>query len=258
MLNKRILIAGDVPYVDTLYALCAAGGYKADVYHIEELDDPAILDQMIKDATRCDLFIESLNDAPASKLWLIEGVEPNLKERTPILSHCLCTTATEVASWCEYPQRVIGYSLLPPITAPTLVEFTPALQADFNSTAQAREFFDKLGFEIVRVPDTPAMVRARIICCLINEAAYTLDQQVASAEDIDLAVQLSANLPLGPLSWADEIGLDVVLGTLNALYDFWRDERYHPSPLIKQKVLAGHLGKKTGRGFFIEPLGSGV
>ena len=246
------MIAGENPYVEELRYLCIAQGYKIDYYYIEDLDDQDILDQMVRDATRCDIFIETLNESPASKLWLIEGVEPNLRERTPLLSNCLSASATEVASWCVNPQRVVGFGLIPPIKTPAPIEFVPALQTDFQSTSLARDFWEKLGFSVVRVPDTPGLVRARIVCSVINEAVFALDQLVANAEDIDRAMKLGMSFPRGPLSWADEIGLDVVLGTLTAMYEYWGEDRYRPAPLLKQKVRAGHLGKKSGRGFFIE------
>ena len=251
-MSKRILLVGEAPFVDVLLDLCEVKGFKVDMHYVEDLDEPENLDKMVKDAGKCDLFIESLNDSKTSKLWLIEGVEPNLKEKTTILTNCLCASATEVASWCENPSRVVGFGLLPPITFPGLVEYVPSMQANFHSAAFAREFFEKIGLEPVRVPDTPGMVRARMVCALINEAALALDRGVASAEDIDTGTRLVLGLPRGPLAWADEIGLDVVLGTLLSLHEYWGEARFHPAPLLRQKVRAGHLGKKTGRGFFID------
>lgn len=253
-MNKHIIIAGEAPFVDDLYSLCLAKGYKTDVFHIDDLDQQENLDKLVNDAAQCDIFIESLNESTASKLWLIEGVEVNLKDNALLLTNALCTSATEVASWCTNPRRVVGFGLLPPITPPCPLEFVPPLQAAVQSATQARELFEKLGFEIVRAPDAPGMVRMRLLCTLINEAVFALDQKIASAEEIDIAMQLSCHLPRGPLAWADELGLDVVLGVLVGMYDFWGEERYRPAPLLKQKVQARHLGKKVGRGFFVDPL----
>ncbi|KAB2906069.1 MAG: 3-hydroxybutyryl-CoA dehydrogenase [Anaerolineae bacterium] len=251
-MSKRVLLVGEPPFIDTLSNLCTTHGFKLTVYDSADLDDQDILDQMVKDATKCDIFLESLNESSASKLWLIEGVEPNLRENTPILTHALCASATEVASWCELSERVVGYSLLPPVHVPGLVEFAPSMQADFQSVTLAKDFLEKLGLETVRVPDAPGLVRARIVFSLINEAVLALDEKVASAEDIDKALKTATYYPRGPLEWADEIGLDVIMATLTAMRDFWGEERYHPAPLLKQKVRAGQLGKKVGRGFFIE------
>jgi 3-hydroxybutyryl-CoA dehydrogenase len=253
-MSKRVLLVGEPPFIDTLSTLCTTHGFKLTAYDSADLDDQDTLDQMVKDATKCDLFVESLNESTASKLWLIEGVEPYLRENIPILTHALCASATEVASWCELSERVVGYGLLPPIRVPGLVEFAPSLQADFQSVTLAKDFFEKLGFEIVRVPDAPSLVRARLVFSLINEAVLALDEKVASAEDIDKALKTATYYPRGLLEWADEIGLDVMMASLTAMRDFWGEERYHPASLLKQKVRAGHLGKKVGRGFFIEPV----
>jgi len=253
-MSKHVVLTGEVPYIDSLSELARSKGYHAEVYYVDELDDQETLDRLVNSASQCDVFIESLNESTASKLWLIEGVEANLRPNTPLLTNALCANATEVASWCANPRRVIGFGMIPPIKTPGMVEFVPALQADLPSATLAREFFERMGLEAVRVPDTPGLVRARMICSLINEAVFALDQKIASAEDIDTAMRLSCSMPQGPLAWADEIGLDVVLGTLMGMYEFWGEERYRPAPLLKQKVRARHLGKKTGRGFYVDPL----
>ena len=108
-----------------------------------------------------------------------------------------------------------------------------------------------LGFDPVLVADGPGLVRARILCCLINEAIGALMEGVAIVEDIDKAMRLGTNYPFGPLAWADQIGLDTVLGVMTGLHKEWGEDRYRPSPLLRRKVLAGHLGKKSGRGFYI-------
>ena len=253
-MSKHVIIAGEAPYIEILSGFCTAKGLKVDTFRIDELDDQDTLDKLVDDAAKCDVFIESLNESVASKMWLVEGIEINLKDQTPVLTNALCASTTEVASWCENPRRVIGFGLLPPLKAPGKIEFAPALQADIQSATAAREFLEKLGFEIVRVPDTPGLVRGRLLFTLINEAVFALDEKLASAKDIDTALQHACKLPRGPLAWADEIGLDIVLGTLLGMYDFWGEERYRPSPLLKQKVRAAHLGKKTGQGFFVDPL----
>jgi 3-hydroxybutyryl-CoA dehydrogenase len=253
-MSKQVIIAGEAPYVEILRDLCTEKGFKVDVHRIDELDEQENLDKLVDDAAKADIFIESLNESVASKMWLVEGVEINLKDQAPILTNALCASATEVASWCENPRRVIGIGVLPPFKTPGKIEFAPALQTDVPNATAAREFLEKAGFEIVRVPDTPGLVRGRLLMTLINEAAFVLNEKLASAEDIDKALQQACKLPRGPLAWADEIGLDVVLGSLLGMYDFWGEERYRPAPLLKQKVRAGHLGKRSGQGFFVDPL----
>ncbi len=246
----RVLIVGEVPFVDTLAGVCRAKNLKADLFLADDLEDQATLDNMVRAATRCQIAVESLNESPSSKQWLIEGVEVNMPADAPLLVSALSASATEVASWTDHPERVVGYGLLPPISVTGLVEFAPALQAEFEMAARARRFWEELGFGVVRVPDTAGLVRPRIVCSVINEAVRTLAASGLSVEEIDAAMQLGMNYPRGPLTWADEIGLDVVVGTLEGLLRNFGEERYRPAPLLRQKVFAGHLGKKSGRGFY--------
>lgn len=246
----RVLIVGEVPFVDTLAGLCRARDHKVDLFLADDLQEQTALDKMVHAATRCQLAIESLNESQPAKLWLVEGVEVNLPPEVPLLVSAMSASATEIASWTDHPARVVGYGLLPPIAVTGMVEFAPALQTDFEMAARARRFWEDLGFEVVRVPDSAGLVRARIVCSLVNEAVRVMAATGVTVEELDLALQLGMDAPRGPLAWADEIGLDVVLGTLEGLLRYWGHERYRPAPLLRQKVYAGHLGKKTGRGFY--------
>ncbi|WP_162909185.1 3-hydroxyacyl-CoA dehydrogenase family protein [Aggregatilinea lenta] len=246
----RVLIVGEVPFVDTLAGLCRAKSHKVDLFLSQDLEAQGTLDAMVKAATRAQIAIESLNESQSAKMWLVEGIEANLPPESPMLVSALAASATEIASWAEYPSRVVGYGLLPPVATAGLVEFAPALQTDFETATLARRFWEELGFEAVRVPDTSGLVRARIVCNLINEAVFTLAASGNSVEDIDTAMRLGMNFPRGPLSWADEIGLDVVAGVLDGLLRTYGDERYRPAPLLRQKIFAGQVGKKAGKGFY--------
>ncbi len=246
----RVLIVGEVPFVDTLAGLCRAKNFRVDLFISNRLDDQEILDNMVRAATRCQIAIECLNESLSAKQWLVEGIEVNVPPESPMLVSALAASTTEIASWTDHPERVVGYGLLPPITITGQVEFAAALQTDFEMATRARRFWEEVGFGVVRVPDCAGLVRPRIVCSIINEAIRTMGEHNLSVEDIDLAMQQGMNYPRGPLSWADEIGLDVVLGTLEGLLRFYGDDRYRPVPLLRQKVFAGHLGKKTGRGFY--------
>jgi len=246
----RVLIVGEVPFVDTLAGICRAKNHKVDLFLSDDLEDQAVLDGMVRAATRCQIAIESLNESQSGKLWLVEGIEANMPDAAPLLTSALAASATEVAGWTEHAGRVVGYGLLPPFSTTGLVEFAPALQSDFEAVSTARRFWEELGFDVVRVPDAPGLVRPRIVCGIINEAVRTLAASGISIEDLDAALQFGMNFPRGPLTWADEIGLDVVVGTLEALQRYLGESRYHTPPLMRQKVYAGHLGKTTGSGFY--------
>jgi len=213
----RVLIVGEVPFVDTLAGICRAKNHKVDLFLSDDLEDQAVLDGMVRAATRCQIAIESLNESQSGKLWLVEGIEANMPDAAPLLTSALAASATEVAGWTEHAGRVVGYGLLPPFSTTGLVEFAPALQSDFEAVSTARRFWEELGFDVVRVPDAPGLVRPRIVCGIINEAVRTLAASGISIEDLDAALQFGMNFPRGPLTWADEIGLDVVVGTLEAL-----------------------------------------
>jgi 3-hydroxybutyryl-CoA dehydrogenase len=246
----RVLIVGEVPFVDTLAGLCRAKNHRVDLFISDDLSDQEVLDRMVRAAARCEIAIESLNESQSGKMWLVDGIAANLPGEAILLVSALAASATEIASWTNHPNRVAGYGLLPPIANTGMVEFAPALQTDFDVAARARRFWEELDFEVVRVPDSAGLVRPRIICSMINQAVRTMNENRLSVEVADSAMQLGLNLPRGPLSWADEIGLDVVVGTLEALLRDWGEERYRPAPLLRQKVFAGHLGKKSGRGFY--------
>jgi 3-hydroxybutyryl-CoA dehydrogenase len=246
----RVLLVGEVPFVDTLAGLCRAKNHKVDLFLSADLEDQEVLNNMVRAATRCQVAIESLNESVSAKQWLVTGIEANMPDDALMLVSALATSATEIASWAETPNRVVGYGLLPPITINGMVEFATPLQADFEMTTRARRFWEELGFDIARVPDTAGLVRARVVCSIINEAVRTLTATGISPDDLDMAMRSGMNYPRGPFAWADEIGLDVVLGTLEGLLRHFGDARYHPAPLLRQKVFAGHLGRKTGRGFF--------
>jgi 3-hydroxybutyryl-CoA dehydrogenase len=130
------------------------------------------------------------------------------------------------------------------------LEVAPALQSAPQAVEAAEAFWTGLGLQCFRVADGPGLVRARIVCALVNEAATALAECVAAPRDIDLAMRLGTNYPYGPLAWGDLIGLDVVLGVMQGLFAEYGEDRYRPCPLLTRYVLAGRLGQKVGRGFF--------
>ncbi|HUM69981.1 MAG TPA: 3-hydroxyacyl-CoA dehydrogenase family protein, partial [Chloroflexota bacterium] len=167
-----------------------------------------------------------------------------------LLTSALATSTTQAAAWVPRPERVVGFGVVPPLQRQGVVELAAGLQTSEVALQQAMAFARKLHQEPVLVADGPGLVRARVICCLINEATSALMEGVASAADIDKAMKLGANYPFGPLEWGDYIGLDTVLGTLTGLFNEWGEDRYRPSPLLRRMVAARKLGRKTGEGFY--------
>jgi len=148
-------------------------------------------------------------------------------------------STTEMAAQTVDPSRVVGYGGLPRVSRRQLVEVAPGLRTDPAATAMAVRFFHSLGRDTEVVADSPGLVAARLLACLINEAAFTLQEGVATAEGIDTAVRLGLNYPLGPLEWADELGLDNVLAVLEGLQRDTGEDRYRPAPYLRRRVLAG-------------------
>ncbi len=144
----------------------------------------------------------------------------------------------------------VGFHVLPPLAETRLVELTRGPYSDPLAAERAERFFATLGLLGEWVADAPGLVLGRIVCQLINEAAFSLGEGVGSAADIDTGMVLGLNHPRGPLAWADAIGLDHVLAVLDGLYEEYREERYRPAPALRQHALAGRLGRHVGAGFF--------
>ena len=242
----RVVIAGELPLADDLLQLCTAAGHETTLYVVETLADAQVAGRLALDASQAQAVVECSNKSRAAKRRVVE-----LLAGAPALYvSALACSATEAASWAGHPSQVVGWGALPPLSAGGMVEVAAALQSTPEAVAGAEAFWASLGLTCARVADGPGLVRARIVCALVNEAAAALAEGVASAEDIDTAMRLGTNYPRGPLAWGDLIGLDVVLGVMRGLQEEFGEDRYRPSPLLARQVQAGHLGQKTGRGFF--------
>jgi 3-hydroxybutyryl-CoA dehydrogenase len=144
----------------------------------------------------------------------------------------------------------VGFHALPPLQQAGLVELTRGLDSTAAAAEAAERFFVTLGKHTVWVADAPGLVLGRIVCQVVNEAAFALGEGVGSAEDIDAGMIHGLNYPRGPLEWADQIGLDHILGVLDALNEERGEERYRAAPMLRRLVLSGRLGRQTGEGFF--------
>jgi 3-hydroxybutyryl-CoA dehydrogenase len=144
----------------------------------------------------------------------------------------------------------VGFHLLPPLRGARLVELTLGAASPTANIEACEHFFGTLGWHTAWVGDAPGLVLGRFVSQLVNEAAFALGEGVGTADDIDAGVINALNYPRGILRWADEIGLDVILGVLDALCEERRDERYRPAPLLTALVWSGRLGARTGEGFF--------
>ena len=246
----KIVIAGEIPFVEEVGQLCLAVGHDVVMYLVEDFFSAVQSGYLMAEANNADVAIELHNESAAAKEELLRALGAAIPSEALLLTSALATSTTLAASWVPQPERVVGFGLVPPLPAEGMVELAQGLQTAASHLNRATAFWQSLNQEPVIVADGPGLIRARTICCLINEAASALLEGVASAEDIDKAMKLGTNYPYGPLEWADHIGLDAVLGVMTGLFEEWGEDRYRPSPLLKRMVLAGKLGKKAGEGFY--------
>ncbi len=246
----RVVVAGESPFVEEVARLCERTSHKTTVFLVEDFFDALEAGPALETLSDTEVVIELHNESAAAKQELLLMMSAYMPQEALIMTSVLATSATQAASWVARPERVVGFGVLPPLPDKGVVELARAMQTDEQSLVQAELFWRGLGQQTVIVGDGPGLIRARTVCCLINEAVTALMEGVASAEDIDMAMRLGTNYPLGPLAWADLIGLDAVLGTMTGLFEEWGDDRYRPSPLLRRMVQSGQLGRKSGQGFF--------
>ena len=197
-----------------------------------------------------DVCIEAATENPDVKLDLFRALESVCREDAILASNTSSISLTKIAGACARPERVIGMHFFNPVPLMKLVEVIRALQTSDATFEAARALAGRLGKTVVAVADSPGFVVNRMLVPMINEAVYALSEGLASAEEIDLAMQLGLSHPIGPLRLADLIGIDVCLDVMDVMYRDFSDSKYRPCPLLRKMVDAGRLGRKSGRGFY--------
>jgi 3-hydroxybutyryl-CoA dehydrogenase len=185
--------------------------------------------------------------APSLIIDVMGGLEPEAPLQGGPQAICCAAGSLSVL---DPSGGAVGFHALPPLAESGLVELTRGPETPEPAAEAVQRFFASLGKNTVWVDDAPGLVLGRIICQVINEAAFSLGEGVGSAQDIDAGMTHGLNYPRGVLSWADAIGLDHVLAVLEALGDELGEERYRPAPTLRRMVLSGRLGRQTGEGFF--------
>ncbi len=196
-----------------------------------------------------DLIIEAIVENKEAKLNVFKQLEKQIKADSIFASNTSSISITELSSVCR-ADKFIGMHFMNPVPVMKLVEIIRGYSTSEQTYETIKELSLKLGKTPVEVSDYPGFISNRILMPMINEAIFALYEGVASAEDIDTVMKLGMAHPMGPLTLADFIGLDVCLSIMNVLYEGFNDSKYRPCPLLKKMVAAGKLGRKTGEGFF--------
>jgi len=198
----------------------------------------------------CDLVVEAVSEDFGLKRKIFEELDRTAPASAILATNTSSISITEIAAVTRRPAQVIGMHFMNPVPVMALVEIIRGLATSDATYALTEDLAKRLGKTPVEVNDSPGFISNRILMPMINEAAYTLMEGVATREAIDTVMKLGMAHPMGPLTLADLIGLDVCLAILEVMHKGFGDSKYRPCPLLRRMVAAGYLGRKTGKGFY--------
>ncbi|MBU6155114.1 MAG: 3-hydroxybutyryl-CoA dehydrogenase [Bdellovibrionales bacterium] len=204
----------------------------------------------LKELKDCDLIIEAVSENLELKKRIWAEVDSAAKPQAIFVSNTSSISITELAAATGRPGQFAGMHFMNPVPIMKLVEGIRGIQTTDGTFNEVRVAAEKMGKTFVVARDMPGFAVNRILMPMINEAVYALYEGIASVEDIDTAMKLGTNQPMGPLTLADFIGLDTCLAIMEVLHEGLGDSKYRPCPLLRQYVTAGWMGKKSGRGFY--------
>jgi 3-hydroxybutyryl-CoA dehydrogenase len=198
-----------------------------------------------------DFIIEAVIEDIETKSKVFQTMDTIARPDVILASNTSSISITKIASKTRRPDKIIGMHFMNPVPMMTLVEVVRGLATSDETCQATKQLAESMGKTPVEVNDFPGFVSNRVLMPMINEAIYCVMEGVGTAEAIDSVMKLGMNHPMGPLALADLIGLDVCLDIMQVLHSGLGDSKYRPCPLLRKMVDAGHLGRKSGRGFYI-------
>ncbi len=205
---------------------------------------------LLRDLADSDLVIEAVIEQMTEKQAVLRELDGLCPEHTIFASNTSSLSITEMASATQRPDRVVGMHFFNPVPVMALVELVRGLLTSEETLQTARAFAESVGKTVVLAKDYPGFIVNLLLVPFLLDAVRALEMGLATREDIDRAVTLGLNHPMGPLTLLDFVGLDTTYYIAEAMYAEFKDPRYAPPPLLRKMVLAGHLGRKSGRGFY--------
>jgi 3-hydroxybutyryl-CoA dehydrogenase len=205
----------------------------------------------LEDLAKVPFVIEAVVENEDAKIALLQKLDKFCPEETIFASNTSSISITRMGARTTRADRVIGMHFMNPVPAMKLVEIIRGLATSEATFQQTRALAEQLGKTTMTAQDFPGFIVNRVLLPMINEAIYTMYEGVGGVTDIDTAMKLGTNQPMGPLELADLIGLDTCLAIMEVMHRVLGDDKYRPCPLLKKYVDAGYLGKKSGRGFYV-------
>jgi len=203
-----------------------------------------------EDFAPADLVIEAATENETVKMKVLQALDAIIRPDALIATNTSSISITRLACATANPERFLGMHFFNPVPVMGLVEIIRGLHTSDTASDAAVGFVERLGKTPIGVKNSAGFVVNRILCPMINEAIFALQEGLASAEEIDAGMKLGCNHPIGPLALCDLIGLDTLLAVMQVLNSTFNDPKYRPAPLLQEMVDAGMLGRKTGRGFY--------